>query len=98
MLALFIRAISLTAFLSHNYQATLADRYITHTFVDHIYNLCLLIEDVLGVFAVHVTMREDNAMNVVDLSEAQLKDLRTVFWDMNQITVERETEDGETTT
>ena len=54
--------------------------------------------DVLGVFAVHVTMREDNAMNVVDLSEAQLKELRTVFWDMNQITVERETEDGETTT
>ena len=52
----------------------------------------------LGVFAVHVTMREDNAMNVVDLSEAQLKELRTVFWDMNQITVERETEDGETTT
>ena len=54
--------------------------------------------DVLGVFAVHVTMREDNAMNVVDLSEAQLKELRTVFWDMNKITVERETEDGETTT
>ena len=54
--------------------------------------------DVLGVFAVHVTMRDDNAMNVVDLSEAQLKELRTVFWDMNQITVERETEDGETTT
>lgn len=54
--------------------------------------------DVLGIFAVHVTMREDNAMNVVDLSEAQLKELRTVFWDMNQITVERETEDGETTT
>lgn len=54
--------------------------------------------DVLGVFAVHVTMREDNAMNVVDLDEAQLKELRTVFWDMNRITVEKETEDGETTT
>ena len=54
--------------------------------------------DVLGVFAVHVTMREENAMNVVDLDEAQLKELRSVFWDMNQITVERETEDGETTT
>lgn len=54
--------------------------------------------DVLGVFAVHVTMREDNAMNVVDLDEAQLKELRTVFWDMNQISVEKETEDGETTT
>ena len=54
--------------------------------------------DVLGVFAVHVTMREDDAMNVVDLDEAQLKELRTVFWDMNQISVEKETEDGETTT
>ena len=54
--------------------------------------------DVLGVFAVHVTMRDENAMNIVDLGEAQLKELRTVFWDMNKITVERETEDGETTT
>lgn len=54
--------------------------------------------DVLGVFAVHVTMRADDAMNIVDLGEDQLKELRTVFWDMNTISVEEETEDGETTT
>lgn len=50
--------------------------------------------DVLAVFSVHLTMREDNAMDVVQLDETRLKELRQVFWDMNRLTIESD-EDGE---
>lgn len=54
--------------------------------------------DVLVVFSVHVTMREENAMDVVQLDKTKVDELRTVFWAMNQLAVSSETEDGETTT
>lgn len=54
--------------------------------------------DVLGVFAVHVTMREDGATDVVLLDEIKMNELRKVFWDMNKLTVSTETRNGETTT
>lgn len=35
--------------------------------------------DVLAIFSVHLTMREDNAMDVVQLDKTKLKELREIF-------------------
>lgn len=54
--------------------------------------------DVMAVFAVHLTMREENAMDVVQLDKAKVDELRRVFWDMNKLTTSTELDDdGETT-
>jgi hypothetical protein len=54
--------------------------------------------DVLAVFSVHLTMREENAMDVVQLDKAKVDELRKVFWDMNMLSTSTDTdEDGETT-
>jgi len=53
--------------------------------------------DVLAVFAVNTTMREDNPMDIIELDETRLKELSQVFWDMNTLREYDETEDGETT-
>jgi hypothetical protein len=54
--------------------------------------------DVLAVFSVHLTMREDNAMDVVQLDKTKVDELRKVFWDMNTLSTSTDTdEDGETT-
>lgn len=54
--------------------------------------------DVLAVFSVHLTMREENAMDVVQLDKAKVDELRKVFWSMNTLSTSIDTdEDGETT-
>lgn len=54
--------------------------------------------DVLAIFSVHLTMREDNAMDVVQLDKTKLKELREIFWDMNDLQKMSESdEDGNTT-
>jgi hypothetical protein len=54
--------------------------------------------DVLAVFSVHLTMREENAMDVVQLDKAKVDELRKVFWDMNTLSTSTDTdEEGETT-
>ncbi len=54
--------------------------------------------DVLAIFSVHLTMREDNAMDVVQLDNTKLKELREIFWDMNRLQKMSETdEEGNTT-
>lgn len=54
--------------------------------------------DVLAVFAVHLTMREENAMDVVQLDKAKVDELRRVFWDMNTLTTSSEADDDGGTT
>ncbi len=49
--------------------------------------------DVLAVYSVHLTMREDNAMDVVQLDTTKLDELRKVFWDMNTLEVMRDVDD-----
>ena len=54
--------------------------------------------DVLAIFSVHLTMREDNAMDVVQLDKTKLKELREIFWDMNDLQKMSESdEEGNTT-
>ena len=54
--------------------------------------------DVLAIFSVHLTMREDNAMDVVQLDKTKLKELREIFWAMNELKKMSETdEEGHTT-
>ncbi|MDO5323574.1 MAG: hypothetical protein Q4G06_06100 [Clostridia bacterium] len=54
--------------------------------------------DVLAIFSVHLTMREDNAMDVVQLDKTRLKELREIFWAMNELKEMSETdEEGHTT-
>jgi len=54
--------------------------------------------DVLAIYAVHLTMREENAMDVVQLDARKMDELRRVFWDMNELmTTSEEGEDGTTT-
>lgn len=54
--------------------------------------------DVLAVFSVHLTMREENAMDVVQLDKTKVEELRKVFWDMNTLSTSTDTdEEGETT-
>ena len=54
--------------------------------------------DVLAIFSVHLTMREDNAMDVVQLDKTRLKELREIFWAMNDLKKMSETdEEGHTT-
>lgn len=50
--------------------------------------------DVLAVFSVHLTMRDENAMDVVQLDAEKLDELRKVFWDMNELTVISDTDDS----
>lgn len=50
--------------------------------------------DVLAVFSVHLTMRDENAMDVVQLDAEKLDELRKVFWDMNELTVVSDTDDS----
>ena len=54
--------------------------------------------DVLAIFSVHLTMREDNAMDVVQLDKTKLKELREIFWAMNDLQQMSESdEEGNTT-
>ena len=54
--------------------------------------------DVLAIFSVHLTMREDNAMDVVQLDETRLQELREIFWAMNDLKKMSDTdEEGRTT-
>lgn len=54
--------------------------------------------DVLAIFSVHLTMREDNAMDVVQLDKTRLQELREIFWAMNDLKKMSETdEEGHTT-
>lgn len=54
--------------------------------------------DVLAIFSVHLTMREDNAMDVVQLDKTRLQELREIFWAMNDLKKMSETdEEGNTT-
>ena len=54
--------------------------------------------DVLAIYAVHLTMRAEDAMDVVQLDSRKLDELRRVFWDMNELTTtSEEGEDGTTT-
>ena len=54
--------------------------------------------DVLAIFSVHLTMREDNAMDVVQLDKTKLKELREIFWAMNDLQKMSESdEEGNTT-
>ena len=54
--------------------------------------------DVLAIFSVHLTMREDNAMDVVQLDNTRLQELRKIFWAMNDLKKMSETdEEGHTT-
>lgn len=54
--------------------------------------------DVLAIFAVDLTMREENATDVVELTPEKLNELRRIFWDMNQLTTSTSIdENGETT-
>lgn len=50
--------------------------------------------DVLAVFSIHLTMRDENAMDVVQLDAEKLNELRKVFWDMNELTVMSDTDDS----
>lgn len=54
--------------------------------------------DVLAIFSVHLTMREDNAMDVVQLDKTKLKELREIFWDMNDLQKMSESDDEGNTT
>lgn len=54
--------------------------------------------DVLVIFAVDLTMREEDATDVVELTPEKLNELRRIFWDMNQLTTSTSIdENGETT-
>ena len=54
--------------------------------------------DVLAIFAVDLTMREEDATDVVELTPEKLNELRRIFWDMNQLTTSTSIdENGETT-
>ena len=54
--------------------------------------------DVLAIFSVHLTMREDNAMDVVQLDKTRLQELREIFWAMNDLKKMSETdEEGHST-
>ena len=54
--------------------------------------------DVLAIFSVHLTMREDNAMDVVQLDKTRLKELREIFWAMNELKKMTETDEEDHTT
>ena len=50
--------------------------------------------DVLAVYSVHLTMRKDNAMDVVQLDNTKIQELRNVFWDMNRLSTETGTDEN----